>query len=259
MNEKIMPILFVGHGTPMNAIEVNEYSKKWVELGKSLPHPKAIVSISAHRYNGGERISRGPSLKMIYDMYGFPDELYEVTYPAKGSPKLTDEILAKIGDKVKVDNSWGIDHGVRSVLRWMYPEADIPLAMLSVDGDMSFKEAFEFGKKLRFLREEGVLVLASGNVVHNLNLIDRRAKKPFPRAEKFDSYIKNAIVERRFDDVIDYKKAGESSRLAFFYPDHFYPLVYLLGLVEEEDKLAIFNESFVYGSLSMTSYLFYRD
>lgn len=256
MERKKMPALFVGHGTPMNAIEDNQYTRNWRAVADEFPKPKAILAISAHWYTSGSLVNDETNPKMVYDMYGFPDELYKVVYGAKGAPKLAHLTKDLIKSSVKIDNSWGYDHGTWSVLCKMYPEADIPVYQLSVDRNASAEIHFQIGQQISALREEGVLILGSGNVVHNLSKISWEMEGGHPWAIDFDSYIKNKISSREYENVINYKTAGKSSELAFYTPDHFYPLLYILGASREDDTLKIFNDSCDLGSLSMTSYLF---
>jgi len=253
---KKMPTLFVGHGSPMNAIEDNEYTRNWSKIASQIPKPKAILAVSAHWYTNGSRISDEEQPKMVYDMYGFPDELYRVRYNATGSPELAHLTKDIIKRDVTIDNSWGCDHGTWSVLSKMYPEADIPVYQLSVDSNASAETHFEIGQEISALREKGVLIFGSGNVVHNLERINWGLAGGHPWAVEFDRYIKEKIDNKQYQDVINYEKAGKSSELAFFTPEHFYPLLYVLGASTEADRVSIFNDSCVMGSLSMTSYLF---
>jgi 4,5-DOPA dioxygenase extradiol len=253
---KRMPALFVGHGSPMNAIEDNIYTRSWTEIASKLPKPKAILAVSAHWYTHGTRISDDEHPKMVYDMYGFPEKLYKVDYKSKGMPELAHATKNLIKRDVKIDNSWGYDHGTWSVLFKMYPEADIPVYQLSVDRNASAKDHFQIGQEISELREKGVLIFGSGNVVHNLSKVSWGMEGGHPWADEFDSYIKDKVVKRQYEDVINYKSAGKSSELAFFTPDHFYPLLYILGASKEEDQLSVFNDSRMGGALSMTSYLF---
>jgi len=253
---KRMPALFVGHGTPMNAIEVNDYTRNWVKIAHDIPKPEAILAISAHWYTDGSRITDEAHPKMVYDMYGFPDELYKVDYRAKGSPELAHLTKELIKRNVKIDNSWGYDHGTWSVLCKMYPEADIPVYQLSVDGKAGPETHFQIGQEISALREQGVMIFASGNVVHNLSRINWEMNGGHTWAVDFDNYIKEKIIKKQYDNVVDYKSAGKSSELAFFTPEHFYPLLYVLGASKQDDELSIYNDSCTLGSLSMTSYLF---
>jgi 4,5-DOPA dioxygenase extradiol len=255
MSEK-MPALFVGHGSPMNAIEDNNYSVIWSEIGEKITKPEAILSVSAHWNTDGIRISDEAKPKMVYDMYGFPDELYRVKYPAEGSPELARLAKSLLGDSVKIDNTWGIDHGTWSVLRRMYPKCDVPVFQLSVDYRAGAAAHYEIGKKIAALRQKGVMIFGSGNVVHNLERIKWDMKGGQPWAEEFDLYIKEKILEGNHQDIIHYEKAGSAARLSFTTPEHFHPLLCVLGAVDESDSITIFNNSCTMGSLSMTSYLF---
>jgi len=255
MSEK-MPVLFVGHGSPMNAIEDNEFTKKWKEIALNIEKPKAILVISAHWVTEGTKVSSVGKNKTIYDMYGFPRELYEVVYDVPGSPELANETIQHSSRNIEIDNSWGIDHGAWSVLHVMYPKADIPVYQLSVDNHATAEEHLQMGKELSFLRDKGVLIMGSGNVVHNLFKTDFNMEKGFPWAEEFDAYILDQIKNKKYENVVKYHNAGESARQAFYTTEHFFPLLYVLGASNSEDKLEIFNNSCVYGALSMTGYLF---
>lgn len=252
-----MPVVFIGHGSPMNAIEENQYVEEWRALKEKIPKPEAILSISAHWFTDGTRVMTTDTAKTIYDMYGFPEELYRVVYNAKGSPQYAQEVKSLISREVIIDNSWGYDHGTWSILHRIYPEADIPVFQLSVDRNASAAQHYRMGQELYKLREQGVLILGSGNVVHNLSRIDwNKENEGYPWAEEFDDYICENILERKYQNVIDYQKAGSSSSLAFTTTDHFAPLLYILGATNEQDKITVFNKAYALGSLSMTSYLF---
>ncbi|BCN29379.1 4,5-DOPA-extradiol-dioxygenase [Anaeromicropila herbilytica] len=255
-SNQIMPVLFIGHGSPMNAIEDNQYSKGWEKIALDIPKPKAILAISAHWYTKGTRVQNNESPRMIYDMYGFPEELYQIDYPAKGATKLAQEVKGLLNNDVTEDHTWGYDHGIWSVLHKMYPKADIPLCELSINADEDAEYHYQLGQKLSSLREQGVLILASGNVVHNLSRVNFDMEDGYPWAKEFDSYIKNNILTGNYQNVIDYHKAGDPSKYAFTTPEHFYPLLSILGATREGDKVTIYNDSCTMGSLSMTSYLF---
>ena len=250
-----MPVLFVGHGSPMNAIEVNAFTRGWAEIAAKIPKPEAILCISAHWTTDGSKVSDAPQPKTVYDMYGFPHALYEVKYDSPGAPELAHS-LRDLAPKVQIDNSWGIDHGTWSVLHVMYPNADIPLIQLSLDRNESRQYHYDLGQKLKALREKGVLIMGSGNVVHNLGRINWDMNDGYTWAREFDDYIKENIMSRELGNVIDYKKAGLSSREAFYTTEHFDPLLYVLGASDENDKLTVFNNDCTLGSLSMTCYLF---
>lgn len=251
-----MPVLFVGHGSPMNAIEKNPFSAVWEKLGSSLPRPEAVLSVSAHWYTQGTRIMDSADPKQIYDMYGFPDELYRTLYPVSGSPFFAGEARKLLGSEVITDNSWGIDHGSWSVLRRMYPAADIPVFQLSVDRTAPAEAFYAMGQKLRPLRDRGVLIFCSGNVVHNLSLINWNMSHGYPWADEFDEYIKKAVLKKDSDSVIHYRNAGSCAEHSFLQTDHFAPLLFALGAADPEDQVSVFNEARVLGSLSMTGYLF---
>ncbi len=250
------PVLFVGHGSPMNALDDNEYTRNWTAVAAKISKPRAILSISAHWYTHGSRINDTLQPQMIYDMYGFPPELYRLTYPAQGSPelaRLTQQLIT--ANEVAVDNRWGYDHGTWSVLCRMYPEADIPVLQLSIDRDAPATAHFEIGRELHALRNQGVMIFASGNVVHNLAESDWGLAGGYPWAIEFDNYIKEQIQAKRYQNVIQYQTAGPAAKLAFPTPDHFYPLLYALGAVTATDRLSVFNDACTMGSMSMTSYL----
>jgi len=253
---KKQPVIFVGHGSPMNAIEDNIYTRGWQEIAKKISRPEAILVISAHWFTDKNVVNNLDSPRQIYDMYGFPAELYQLKYRPVGSPRLAEQIISLTQGKVQVDNSWGIDHGTWSVLTKMFPQADIPVLQLSVNGDISSYEAFSIGKDLSSLRDKNILIIGSGNIVHNLRLMDPgHLDDPFIWAQAFDDEIEKAILKRNFDKVTAYHSLS-GSHLAVPYLDHFYPLLYILGLVTPKDKIEVFNKGYTFGSLSMTSYLF---
>lgn len=251
-----MPVLFIGHGSPMNAIEDNDYSRAWVDLGKTIEKPKAILSVSAHWFGRGTKVNDSPTPATIYDMYGFPDELYQIKYPAPGSPELAHRARQLIGDFVTVDNNWGLDHGTWSVLHRMFPEADIPVVQLSVNAQLTPQEHYAIGQSLRPLRDEGVLILGSGNVVHNLSRVDWRMQDGQLWAQEFDQYIHKAVLSGAHEDVLNYQKIGSSAELAVPSIDHFAPLLYSLGASDADDTVTVINADCTLGSMSMTSYLF---
>jgi 4,5-DOPA dioxygenase extradiol len=254
--EKI-PAVFIGHGSPMNAIEDNEFTQNWRGLSKRIPRPEAILAVSAHWYTKGTKILNEMKPKTIHDMYGFPRELYEINYDSPGSPELAAKVKNLIKRESVYDNSWGIDHGTWSVLVHMYPERDIPVIQLSIDATASPEEHYQIGKELKELREQGVLLLASGNIVHNLGAVDfSMENEGYEWAYEFDNLIKRDIINKNFNSVINYKTLGKTAGMAVPTPDHFYPILYILGSAYEEDKISVYNDKCVLGSLSMTSYLF---
>jgi 4,5-DOPA dioxygenase extradiol len=252
-----MPVLFVGHGSPMNAIEENEFSTYWKSLSSLLPEPKAILSISAHWFVSGLKVSDSEMPKTIHDFYGFPEELFAVEYPAPGSPKFAHKVKDLLQEDVSIDNSWGTDHGTWSVLHRMYPKANIPVFQLSVDRKATPQEYYNIGKKIKTLRDEGVLIFGSGNIVHNLMSVNwRMPNKGYEWAYKFDNYIKENILKANHDNIINYTKEKPFAELSVPTIDHFAPLLYILGATSKEDKITVFNEACTLGTLSMTSYLF---
>lgn len=251
-----MPALFIGHGSPMNAIEDNEFTREWKAIAASLPRPKAILCVSAHWYTDGTRVMKDPSPKTIYDMVGFPKALYEIIYNAPGAPELAEKAKSLITHPTVFDSSWGFDHGTWSVLHIMYPERNIPVFQLSIDGRAPAEEHFRIGQELASLRNEGVMILGSGNVVHNLRRVQMNMKDGFDWAQTFDNYIKQRITDRRFEDVVHHTRAGESAAFAFPTPDHYYPLLYVLGAADDNDNLSVHSAACIMGALSMTSFVF---
>ncbi|WFR58883.1 4,5-DOPA dioxygenase extradiol [Anaerocolumna sp. AGMB13025] len=252
-----MPMLFVGHGSPMNAIEDNRYTRGWKEIAEQIPKPESIISISAHWYTKGTKIMNEENPKTIHDMYGFPNELYEILYSAQGNRELAGKVKNLISKQSAFDNSWGIDHGTWSVLVHMYPERNIPVFQISIDAAAPPEVHYQIGKELKSLRNQGVLLFGSGNIVHNLGLIDWGIEdKGFEWAYQFDDYIKESIINRNHETVINYLHLEKTAKLAVPTPEHFYPILYILGASDEEDKISVYNDSCVLGSLSMTSYLF---
>ncbi|OXS25324.1 MAG: 4,5-DOPA dioxygenase extradiol [Acetobacterium sp. MES1] len=254
MNNK-MPVLFVGHGSPMNAVENNAFTRGWQAIAKKIPRPKAILSVSAHWYTEGTRLNNLEKPQMIYDMYGFPDELYQVVYPSPGAPALVEATQKLISREVTMDNSWGIDHGTWSVLHRIYPSADIPVYQLSIDRQASPESHYQIGQELVSLRERGILIMGSGNIVHNLARLDWQNPGGYPWADAFDDYIQEKLLSRDDQAIINYHLAGDSANLAFFTPEHYYPLLYVLGASAGDRNIMPFNKASILGAISMTSYL----
>ncbi|MFA7636853.1 MAG: 4,5-DOPA dioxygenase extradiol [Monoglobales bacterium] len=252
-----MPALFVGHGSPMNAIEDNGYTRTWKSIAERITKPEAILSVSAHWFTNGTRIMNEENPRTIYDMYGFPKELYEVTYNTAGSPEIAEIVKSLISRETKFDNSWGIDHGTWSVLVHMYPNRDIPLFQISIDAAAPPVEHYKIGRELKSLREQGVLIFGSGNIVHNLRLVDwNQENKGFDWAYEFDEYVYENVIGKNHDNILRFNELGNIASLAVPTPDHFYPLLYVLGASREDDKISVYNKSCELGSLSMTAYLF---
>jgi 4,5-DOPA dioxygenase extradiol len=248
-----MPVLFVGHGNPMNAIEDNEFSRAWGSAAKALPKPKAILCISAHWETEGAFVTASPRPELIYDFYGFPDALYEKKYPVPGSSELAQAVVNAVQSvSVKPDHERGIDHGAWSVLCRMYPKADIPVVQLSLDAAKPPQFHYELGKELKALREQGVLIIGSGNLVHNLGRISWD-DKAFDWAIEFDARMKELIQSRDHRAIINYKELGASARLAVPTNEHFLPLLYVLALQEKDESVSFFAEKVTLGSISMRS------
>ncbi len=252
-----MPMVFVGHGSPINAIEDNAYTRSWRKMARKMPRPAAIVAISAHWYTKGTRIMNEEKPKTIYDMYGFPKKLYEIVYNSPGSPALAERAKRLIVRESTFDNSWGIDHGTWSVLVHMYPERDIPVFQISIDATAPPEIHYQIGRELAVLRNEGVLLFGSGNIVHNLRMVDWPLEnRGYDWAYEFDDYIKENILNKDHENVINYKSFGEAAMLAVPITDHFFPILYMLGASDREDNISLYNNNCMMGSLSMTSYMF---
>ena len=254
----LMPVLFVGHGTPMNAIEVNEFVLKWRELGKSIPAPKTILCISAHWETSGTFVTAMTMPSTIHDFGGFPQELYEVQYPAPGSPELAYDVKRIIKSvDVGMDQKWGFDHGSWSVLRNIYPMHEIPVVEMSLDWHLTPRNHYELAKELAPLRKMGVLIIGSGNIVHNLRMIAwDHANDPeygFDWAINANATFKHLILNNNHQDLINYQTLGIEVQMAVPTPDHYLPLLYTLALKEENESIEFFNDKPVMGSLSMTS------
>ena len=253
-----MPVIFVGHGDPMIALKINEMTETLKKIGKDIiekyGEPKAILCISAHWYTKDTFIQSTEIPNQVYDMFGFPNELYKVKYPVKGSKELTKDVEKILGNEVKINDDWGIDHGTWTVFVHMFPEAKIPVVQLSVNANLSANKAYKLGEKLAKLKEKGYLIVGSGNIVHNLRKIEWDNPKGTQEADKFDRYILENISKREDEKVIKYEE-HEYSNYAVPTPDHFMPILYILGASQGE-KPYIFNEMRELGSLSMTSYAF---
>lgn len=250
-----MPVLFLGHGSPMNAITPNRYAAAWRQLGQDLPRPKAILAISAHWQTRGTGVTAMAAPRTIHDFGGFPRELYGVQYPAPGDP----DLAARLGDllrpvEITLDQSWGLDHGTWSVLTHVYPDADIPVVQLSMDGTQPARFHYELGKKLRPLREEGVLILGSGNIVHNLRAIDFEGKvQAYPWAEQFDQAVADALRRHDHPAAIAYERLTADAMLSVPTAEHYLPLLYILGLQAEDEPLSFPIEGMEMAALSMRS------
>ena len=245
----IMPALFVGHGSPMNILADNSYTTHLKDIAKSIPKPKAIVVISAHWYQEKTYISGSNIQECIYDFYGFPDELYDIKYTPKGDPRLADELHSKIFNSEVVDR--GVDHGTWSVLHHMYPNQDIPTLQISINKNLSYLEYYKLGSQLSYLRENGVLVMGSGNITHNLRAAKRdESATQESWAVEFDEYVKESFDNKEFYDLIN---AKEHKYFAMSHPfdDHFIPLLYIAGLVKSTDTITHFHQEIQNANISM--------
>lgn len=253
-----MPVLFVGHGSPMNAIEDNDFSRRWVAMGKSIRKPAAVLCISAHWLTRGTKITAMEKPKTIHDFGGFPKALFDVQYPAPGNPALAEETGKLIQKTILgLDHEWGLDHGTWSVVKHMYPGADIPVLQLSIDYTQGMQFHYDLAKELAVLRKKGVLIIGSGNMVHNLGMVawDKLNEHSYGYdwATEMNETFKKYILEGNHKALIDYEKLGKAALLSIPTPDHYIPLIYALGLQESTDAPSFFNDRLIGGSLTMTS------
>jgi len=253
-----MPVLFIGHGSPMNAISENEFVQNWRDLGKTMPKPNAILCISAHWETRGTFVTAMPKPPTIHDFGGFPKALFDVQYPAPGSPefaKETKRIVSKTD--VGLDEKWGLDHGAWSVIKNIYPLADVPVFEMSLDYNQSPQFHYDLAKELSSLREKGVLIIGSGNIVHNLRMVAwDKIDEPeygFDWALQANDTFKRLILANNHKELIHYSSLGKEVQLAIPTPEHYLPLIYTLALKKEDEPVTIFNDKAVMGSLTMTS------
>ena len=253
-----MPILFLGHGSPMNAIEENQFVEGFRNVGKSIPKPNAILCISAHWLTKGTKVTAMDLPPTIHDFGGFPKALFDVQYPAPGSPELakeTQQILSPIA--VELDDSWGLDHGAWSVIKHLYPNADIPVIQMSIDYNQPMSYHFELANKLQSLREKGILIIGSGNIIHNLRMVDfanmDKDNYGYDWAIEVREKVNRLLLDGNYSPLIQYEKQSKAFQLAIPTPDHYIPLLYTLGLQQKNEQLSLFNDKLVAGSLSMTS------
>lgn len=253
-----MPVLFLGHGSPMNAIEENEFVRGWRSIGQTLPHPSAILCISAHWETRGTHVTAMEKPATIHDFGGFPKKLFEVNYPAPGDPELAGDVKNTVTKtEVGLDQAWGLDHGCWSVVSRLYPDADVPVIQMSLDYLQTPKFHFELAGELAALRTKGVLIIGSGNMVHNLAMVNwYKINEPgfgYDWALEANQSMKKYILSGNYDRLIDYRNQGKAFDLAIPTPDHYLPLLYALALKEENENITIFNDKAVMGSLTMTS------
>jgi 4,5-DOPA dioxygenase extradiol len=255
--DNLMPVLFIGHGSPMNGIEHNQFSESWAKLAKEIPTPKAILVVSAHWLSRGTKITAMDFPETIHDFGGFPKELFEVQYPAPGNPELAKETASIIKSaEVELAHDWGLDHGAWTVIRNMYPDAKIPVLQLSIDYTKGPQFHYDLAKELSSLRSKGVLIMGSGNMVHNLRMVSFDkidTEFGFDWAIEMNEVFKKYISNRNHNALINYENLGSAAKLAVPTPDHYYPLLYSLGLQGKNEEAFIFNDKLMAGSLTMTS------
>ena len=257
--DTLQPVFFIGHGSPMNGIEQNVFSEQWKKIGETIDLPSAILVISAHWLTEGTHITAMQNPRTIHDFGGFPQALFDVQYPAPGSPYLAKETTQLIQTThVGLDHDWGLDHGTWSVVRNMFPEANIPVLQLSIDYHQSASYHYKLAEQLFDLRKRGVLIIGSGNMIHNLRLLDWKeistSNFGFDWAIELNEIFKQKILAHDVQALLDYKNLSKAAQLAIPTPDHYFPMIYSLALKGPKDAIEIFNDDYVGGSLSMTSF-----
>ena len=255
---ELMPVLFLGHGSPMNAIEENEFVDGFRKIAAELERPKAILCISAHWETRGTFVTAMPQPKTIHDFGGFPQALFDVQYPAPGSPQLAQELNEDhYLQNIQLDHSWGLDHGAWSVIKHLYPKADVPIIQLSLDVNMAPQEHYSLAQQLSTLRQKGVLIVGSGNMVHNLGKVAwnrlNEIDFAFDWAQEASAKMKSFIADGNHQELIDFRKQGRAFDLAIPTPEHYLPLLYTLGMKHKKDQVRLFNDKAVAGALTMTS------
>ncbi len=251
----LMPVLFIGHGSPMNAIENNEFTDGWRAVAESMPKPQAIVCISAHWETGGTFVTAMAKPPTIHDFGGFPEKLFDMNYPAPGSPELAKELHDSITRAdVGLDDKWGLDHGAWSVISRMYPDASVPVIQMSLDYMKTAKQQYDLARELAPLRNRGILIIGSGNMVHNLRAVDwHNQSGGYDWALEANSTFKKLIAGNEHQQLINYQNLGSAVGLAVPSPEHYLPLLYVLALKKEGEKVSFFNDKAMMGSLTMTS------
>jgi 4,5-DOPA dioxygenase extradiol len=256
----LMPVLFVGHGSPMNGIEDTGFSRRWSAMAKEIPEPKAVLVVSAHWYTRGTKITAMDFPATIHDFGGFPQALFDVQYPAPGNPALAREAASLVKlTEVELDHDWGLDHGTWTIVRHMYPKANIPVLQLSIDYSKAPEYHYELAKELYELRRKGILIMGSGNMVHNLRMAAwDKINDPFSYdwASKINEQFKALILDGNHRALIDYEKLGKEAQMAIPTLEHYLPLIYTLGRKGHQDEVSFFNDKTVGGSLTMTSVKF---
>lgn len=256
MTSHRQPAVFAGHGSPMYAIEPNRYTAAWTDLGKSLKRPDAILVISAHWVTRGVWVTAMSRPKTIHDFGGFPQALFDIQYPAPGSPALAERVKELLSVPVVMEeNEWGIDHGAWSVLKYLYPDADVPVVQLSLDGSMSAREHYDLAKQLRPLRDENILILASGNVVHNLRTIHwQEGAEPYPWAVRFNDFFVSEMRANHHETLIDWELFGDAAHLSIPTPEHYWPALYILALQSEGEHVKVLVDGIEMSSIGMLSF-----
>lgn len=260
MNEKnLMPVLFIGHGSPLNATQYNEFTKSLTSLGTRMPRPKAVLCISAHWMTKGTWVTGMQRPKTIHDFYGFPQELFNIQYPAPGNVELAQRIKEKIKNTkiLNDEKEWGLDHGTWSVLRHLYPQADIPILQLSLDMSQDAEFHYKLGKELSFLRNEDVLIIGSGDIIHNLRTMNWDKNAPVhPWAQEFEDWVLENIKEKNFSALRNEVIKHPGALLSIPSWDHYFPLLYVLGATQNEDKFQMIYQGIEHSSISMTTFTF---
>lgn len=255
--DHVMPVLFIGHGSPMNGIEQNEFSENWAALAKAIPIPSAVLVVSAHWLSKGTKITAMDFPETIHDFGGFPKALFDVQYSAPGNAALAKETASLIQSAdVELAHDWGLDHGAWTVVKHMYPAANIPVLQLSIDYTKGPQFHYDLAKELTALRSKGVLIMGSGNMVHNLRILsfeNINNNFGFDWAIEMNETFKKHIIDGNHKALIHYESLGNAAKLSIPTPDHYYPLLYLLGLQNKDDEVMIFNDKLVGGSITMTS------
>jgi 4,5-DOPA dioxygenase extradiol len=248
------PALFIGHGSPMQAIEPTRYTEAWTRIGAALPRPRAILAVSAHWYTRGTAVTAQPRPRTIHDFHGFPAALYAMQYPAPGDPQLAARVAQLLAPTaVALDVGWGLDHGSWSVLHYMYPQHDVPVVQLSIDGTLDARALFELAQRLAPLRDEGVLVLGSGNVVHNLRALQPPELPAPPWARRFNDAARRALLADRPLSLVDYANLDTGAAMSVPTPEHYLPLLYVLALRRANEPLSLPIDGLEMGGLSMLS------
>ncbi len=250
-----MPVLFVGHGSPMNAVEENEFTRGWASMADGVPKPKAILVVSAHWQTKGTAVTAMEQPRTIHDFYGFPQALFDVQYNAPGSPAFAAEVRQLVKKaELHLDHEWGLDHGTWSILKHIYPAADVPVLQLSLDYTKPPQWHYELAQELGKLRQKGVLVVGSGNIVHNLRLLNwQNPDVAFDWAEEVNNRVKQQIITGDAEPLIKYEQLAKSASMAIPTPEHYLPLLYTLGLRQEQEPVQFYNDKLQLGAISMSS------